>query len=303
MAEPLPITVIIPTFNRAQLVATAVESVLAQTIQPQRIFVVDDGSSDDTASVIQHIKQSQPSVDFVALEHTGYPAAVRNAGLEHADTPWVAFLDSDDRWQPTKLEQQWQTITRQPELDLVCSNASVVTAGEEPTGRCVVADRSTGELPLSELLLDNVVITSSVLARKSLIDKVDCFCVSDKLRTCQDYDLWLRLAASGWLYFEDAPLVVYRDQPTSSIRGSVTNLQHHMTILAILERIQPLLRDAAERKSLNHRRRREVKTAAKACFQQGKWTAGLSLASRWLLDLPIVEDVPRATGVQVEDRS
>ena len=93
---PMSISAVIPTYNRASMVAKAIESALSQTSPPAEIIVVDDGSSDDTRSVIESVSRSNP-VRYIWQENRGV-AAARNAGIRHAQSEWIAFLDSDDTW-------------------------------------------------------------------------------------------------------------------------------------------------------------------------------------------------------------
>ena len=103
-----PVTVIIPTYNCGPFVAEAVDSVLAQTLPPAGIIVVDDGSSDDTP---QRLERYRGLIQYVTQRNQGVSAA-RNRGLLLADTEFVAFLDADDVWHPRKLELQMAALQR-----------------------------------------------------------------------------------------------------------------------------------------------------------------------------------------------
>lgn len=107
------ISVVIPTHNRAHLLARAVESAVAQTRSPDEIIVVDDGSTDDTAAVIGELIDAKarhsPEILYVVQQGKG-PSAARNRGLTEAHGDWIAFLDSDDLWHPEKLERQFRAI-------------------------------------------------------------------------------------------------------------------------------------------------------------------------------------------------
>src|ERR1700736_2136561 len=100
------VSVVIPTFNRAGSVGTAIESVLAQTWQHFEVIVVDDGSTDDTAKKLSRFGDR---IQSISQSNKGVSAA-RTAGIHSGRGKWVAFLDSDDRWQPTKLERQMQCM-------------------------------------------------------------------------------------------------------------------------------------------------------------------------------------------------
>ncbi|MBA2678177.1 MAG: glycosyltransferase [Ktedonobacteraceae bacterium] len=101
-----PISVVIPTFNRAPLLRRAIDSTLSQTVQPQQVIVVDDGSTDNTAEIC---KSYSGRIDYIHQANGGASAA-RNLGIQLALRPWVAFLDSDDYWTPSHLENMVAAI-------------------------------------------------------------------------------------------------------------------------------------------------------------------------------------------------
>ncbi|MEZ5285769.1 MAG: glycosyltransferase family 2 protein [Vicinamibacterales bacterium] len=119
-----PVSVVIPTFNRADLVTEAVDSVLAQTLPGVEIIVVDDGSEDDT---LKRLARYGNRVTCLQTAHGG-PAHARNAGMRHARGRYIAFLDSDDRYDPWKLALQAAVLDRHPEVGLVCTEFSAFDA-------------------------------------------------------------------------------------------------------------------------------------------------------------------------------
>ena len=115
----MKISVIIPTYNYGRFVAEAVESVRAQTFANTEIFVVDDGSTDDTLAVLDRIKD--PRLKVVQLPRSGVGAA-QNTGMRMATGKYVAFLDADDRWLPTKLERQLEVMESEPDMVAIFCN-------------------------------------------------------------------------------------------------------------------------------------------------------------------------------------
>lgn len=103
------ISVVIPTFNRAHLISETIESVLAQSYSNWELIIVDDGSTDDTQSLIRNF--SDPRIRYSRIEHTGSFGAVRNLGIQASRGEFIAFLDSDDIWDPMKLEKQLHAIS------------------------------------------------------------------------------------------------------------------------------------------------------------------------------------------------
>jgi glycosyltransferase involved in cell wall biosynthesis len=118
------ISVVIPTYNRARAVVEAVASVQAQTLAPSEIIVVDDGSTDGTAEALRQLKAP---IRYVAKENGGVSSA-RNLGVRLAKGEWIAFLDSDDRWEPIKLERQMDFVRRSG--CQVCFTGHVVSDGD-----------------------------------------------------------------------------------------------------------------------------------------------------------------------------
>ena len=115
----LKISVIIPTYNYARFITEAIDSVIAQTFAPSEIIVVDDGSTDDTIAVLERIKD--PRLKVLQLQRGGVGAA-QNAGMKVATGKYVAFLDADDRWLPTKLERQVEIMEAEPDMVAIFCN-------------------------------------------------------------------------------------------------------------------------------------------------------------------------------------
>jgi len=109
------VSVIIPAYNSANYLDETISSVLNQSLKPEQVIVIDDGSTDDTEKII---KSYQPHVDYLYQENSGANAA-RNKGVENTTGQFVAFLDSDDMWEPEKLEIQMRWLLKNPEVDAV----------------------------------------------------------------------------------------------------------------------------------------------------------------------------------------
>ncbi|MFC1680524.1 glycosyltransferase family 2 protein [Pseudomonadota bacterium] len=110
----MTVSVVIPVYNGAQYLAEALDSVVAQTVSPQRIILVDDGSSDDSRTIAQRC----PQVQLIETSHQGV-ADARNTGIEASDTTLIAFLDQDDIWLPQKLEKQLALFDANPSPEYV----------------------------------------------------------------------------------------------------------------------------------------------------------------------------------------
>lgn len=200
--KPL-VSVIIPTWNRAHLIAQTLESVYAQTWDNLEVIVVDDGSTDSTREAVEPFIEK--GLVYLKQVNAGAPSA-RNAGLSAATGTYVAFLDSDDRWRKTKLERQMEKmLSSSGDTALVYCGIEKVDADGNTLGYKV--PKKSGRVFL-ELLEDNFIgSTSAPLIRASALDDTGGFDAT--LRSRQDLDLWLRLARSYRVAFVPEALVQY----------------------------------------------------------------------------------------------
>ncbi len=199
-----PVSVVIPTYNNGGLLTQALDSVLAQTILPAEIVVVDDGSQDDTA---QRIVPYAGRVKYLFQPNQGVSAA-RNRGLDEARQEWIAFLDADDVWHPRKLELQLHTLRRVPDLALLGTEVFDWPATSFPD--CdFLPSASLERIPWDRLVVKNYFTTSSVLVRRSVLQQVGFFDTS--LQGPEDYDRWLHVAEWGPVANLMVPLTGYRD--------------------------------------------------------------------------------------------
>lgn len=196
-----PITVIIPTHNRAHMLPEAIKSVLNQTLPVEQIIVVDDGSTDNTKDAITPLINKQ--LILIRQPHQGVSAA-RNRGLSHAKTPWVAFLDSDDRFLKRKIEKQWAAIVEHPGMKLHHCDERWVRNGQH-LNPMKKHDKSMSS-PFRESLERCMISPSSVIIDRLLLKSIGGF--DETLPACEDYDLWLRICASHPIFFLPEKLLI-----------------------------------------------------------------------------------------------
>jgi glycosyltransferase involved in cell wall biosynthesis len=181
-AEGATVTAVIPAYNAERHVAHAIESCLRQTHPPLEIIVVDDGSTDNTADACSRFG---PQVRVIRKPNGG-PASARNRGVADARGDWIALLDADDWWLPTKLEKQLTFVT--------ASNVGLV--------HCLLDHRIDRRPPpvlsFDDLWSRNWIVNSSVLLRRTTFEAVGGFDEAEQLISVEDYNLWLRIAASDW---------------------------------------------------------------------------------------------------------
>jgi glycosyltransferase involved in cell wall biosynthesis len=203
------VSVIVPTFNRLQYLRSAIESVFSQTISSWELLIADDGSDPDTHAYLTTL-ESLPRVKIIWLAHTGNPGAVRNAALREATGEYVAFLDSDDVWMPTKLERQIAALRS-------CVNRRWSYTGSVCIDETGAIRTHTGLRPwiphegaiFERLLMNEVEIwTPAVVVERRLLEQVGGF--DERQPVFEDYDLWLRLAHHSDIDLIDQPLIGVR---------------------------------------------------------------------------------------------
>ncbi len=188
------VSVILPTYNRLNFLRDALASVLAQTVQDWELVIVDDGSTDDTIPWIRAL--NDPRVHIVERAHTASKPALRNAGIRQSSAPRIAFLDSDDRWAPSKLERQLDFHDRHPEIRWSYTGFRFIdTDGAEiDSARFRKWAPHSGWI-LREVLTHEASITlPSVMVERALFDEVGGF--NESFDAAEDYELWVRLADS-----------------------------------------------------------------------------------------------------------
>ena len=180
------VSVIIPTHNREQFIARAIDSVLAQTFTDYEIIVVDDGSIDLTRDVLRAYDNR---IKYVYQENKGVSAA-RNLGIRESTSQYIAFLDSDDYWAPEKLELQVEVLDKHDNVGIVFGRMPILNErgeilGMKPNG---ISGRDFQEL----LRVWGDLPTSSVMTRRECFDRLGVF--DETLPPMEDIDMWLRIA-------------------------------------------------------------------------------------------------------------
>lgn len=201
-------------------------SVLHQTYPPYEVLVCDDGSTDDTEQVVRSIED--PRIRWINGPHSGRPAVPRNRGIDVCGGDWVAFLDSDDVWLPERLETQVSALSG-TQLGAICSNAYREVGGVRVG---ILIHETRGILGFGDLVRDNKVVCSSMLVARQVLHRTGGFPESTALRVGEDFCLWMKVSKITPIGFVDEPLVIYRDEPLSSVRlGSPSLIQLRLHVL------------------------------------------------------------------------
>jgi glycosyltransferase involved in cell wall biosynthesis len=200
------VSVIVPTFNRREMVVEAVASVLAQRDVRFELIVVDDGSSDGSADAIEEaIEDSLAPVRMIQTENRG-AAAARNLGVEAATAPLIAFLDSDDLWAPEKLKRQLVHLRTHPECEISQCNELWIRNGRR-VNPGLRHRKHAGDIFI-ESLRTCLISPSAVIMRADLFRNQGGF--DETMTAAEDYDLWLRILLTREIGLLDENLVTRR---------------------------------------------------------------------------------------------
>lgn len=213
MSKDINFSVIIPTYNRKKKLIKSIYSALNQTYKPYEIIVCDDGSKINTKEIVDSFKNKK--LKYVYLNRSGGPAKPRNVGISLSKGNWIAFLDSDDVWYPSKLKIQRDLIISHPNYSIFCSNA------------CDLKNNfyhKTAYLGFNtiDLIKSNLVITSSLIIYKKTINK-NKFQVNANLVGYEDYDLWLKLSLSNNFFYYNKSLLAYDNKSNSRLSFTKKN--------------------------------------------------------------------------------
>lgn len=229
------VSIIMPLYNKERYVKKAIESVIAQTYRDYELIIVDDGSTDNSVEIAESIISSLSETDqsiirILRLPNSGV-AAARNNGVKASHGEYVAFLDADDWWAPTFLEQMLKTAADYPQAGIIGSNYVKVRLDREQRFFDHV---STGYVDYFALYttIAQPLWTGSVLVRSSALRDVEedgCF-FKPWLKLGEDFDLWVRLSLTTQVAFLNKPLAYYNNDVTLATRatGHLHDPKHHM---------------------------------------------------------------------------
>ena len=218
------VTVVVPNYNYAHFVREAIDSVLAQTYPHLEIIVVDDGSSDGSREVLENYGER---IRTIFQDNSGVSAA-RNSGAAVGDGEFIAFLDADDSWLPTKIEKQVARFTEDPNLGLVHVGVDEIDAdGDSLLQRL---EGSDGDATPDLLSLGRKGVLgggSGLIVPRRIFDEVGGF--DTRLSTSADWDLFFQIASRYPVGFVPEILLKYRVH-NSNMHGNVRVMEHDMLL-------------------------------------------------------------------------
>jgi len=227
MIKPPLVSIVIPTYNHAPMLQRALATVVEQTFQNWNAIVVNNFSTDNTLEVVTAF--NDPRIQCVNFRNNGVIGASRNEGISLATGKYVAFLDSDDTWFPTKLEQCVEIL--ESGSDLVCHAEYWID--ESGKSRLVAYGPSEAATHHNLIYNGNRISTSATVVRTALLKEVHGFDVSPELISTEDYDLWIRLAAkSDKFAFISEPLGEYHRHDNNVSANIEKHLAAELALLA-----------------------------------------------------------------------
>jgi glycosyltransferase involved in cell wall biosynthesis len=225
----LSFSIVIPTYNRANLLQQALQSVLHQSHSMFEVIIIDDGSVDNTEEIVESM--SDDRISYHRIENSGGPARPRNLGIVLAKNEWICFLDSDDIWHYDKLMVVANAIEENPCIDLICHDEYLSVHGKT-SGKILRYGPLENKMYQSMLILGNRVSTSAVTVKKAFLKEHDLrFNESPNYTIVEDYDLWLRVAYhQGNFHFIHKALGEYRVS-MGNISSAQDAARHNLTAL------------------------------------------------------------------------
>jgi len=208
------VSIIIPTYNRAEIISETISLVLNQTYSDLEVIVVSDGPSDDTRKAVEVFTDSR--MKYYEIAHSGRPAVPRNYGIRKSSGEYIAFCDDDDSWEPEKLKLQMDKFSKDRDLGLVYSQCLIESREKNDI---VPRDGKQGFIFKELFLSYNFISNSTVLIKKEVFDTVEFFDEDMRFKATEDFDLWLRIAKKYKIGFVDKPLVIHGESIDSISKG------------------------------------------------------------------------------------
>ena len=225
------ISVIIPTYNSANFIEKTLESLVSQTVLPEEIIIVDDGSKDNTVEIINKWTQHKKSLNIKLKQnqHKG-PGEARNIGIQLSTGDWISFLDSDDTWEPKKIYEVKKTIRNNININFITHYEYFINNNNK---KSVISKKlklfKNSKFDIKSYCYNsNIFSTSAVTCKKDLLIKFGKF--DKKLPNAQDYDLWLKLLPYINLFIIEKNLGTYFQR-----KSNITSRPYYKRILSELK--------------------------------------------------------------------
>jgi glycosyltransferase involved in cell wall biosynthesis len=270
---PAPlVSVVVPACNAKQWIRDAIDSALGQSYAPLQVIVVDDGSTDGTGDVLK--ERYGDAIEYVGQAHGGLSRA-RNTGVIRARGEYVQFLDADDRLHPDKISVQVEAFKEHPECAVVFSDFEEFDDGRPDDRRPGPEEfrrKSRDADTFAGLLTGNFILSATPLARKAAV--VDAGMFDERLSACEDFDLWLRIAARGGRFrFVDRVLAFIRRRAGSMSTARVRQLSNTIEVHRRMGHLGRRLTNEQARLARQHESKLHEELAAALRREHREWEA------------------------------
>jgi glycosyltransferase involved in cell wall biosynthesis len=291
------VTVVVPTWNRRRLVAEAVASVVAQSYRNWELVVVDDGSTDDTVRRLENF--GLPNLKVVRSPHIGHLGRLRNLGVRAGGGEFVAFLDSDDLWCPTKLERQIAALRGSQAGWSYSEYALLSESGARMPLRSGRAPAISGHIVRALLKEETGVCPCTLVVRRSLFDAVGGFREDDRIPFRGDADIALRLARASETIALPETLALVREHARRMTRDIAAPHEHSAVVYELF------LRDERDKDLRLLAQRGWARCLASAGAERmgiGEYRASVRLFSKALIEAGLTGNWLRAVARGARNR-
>lgn len=231
-------SVIIPCYNCAGTIVETLESAAAQTIRDIEVIVVDDGSTDESAELVERYARYEPRFRLIRQANAGV-SSTRNGGMTEARGALLAFLDADDLWDPWYLETHARRFAADPSLGLSFSVARIMRADGQDTGQ-ISRPKLQGLTPQEMLATNPCTTASAIVVRRATLEEAGLF--DTGLRRAEDQEWLFRVALTKWKIEGDAnPLVYYRQSEEGLSSNLAAMYDSYVQMLAKARTLSPAL--------------------------------------------------------------
>ncbi len=206
------VTIIMPVYNAGTYLRISLDSILSQSYQNFEIIAVDDGSTDNSCEILSSYGDR---VTRISQPNKG-PSSARNTGIRKANGEYIAFLDADDLWMPTKLEMQVRFLEENPDVEFVYTDFFIIDSAGTHIGNIHFEEILDQQELINTMLVRNVMngANSSSLMKKICFDKAGYF--DETMKGCEDRDMWMRIARNCTVRVIQEPLMQYRFHPSNA---------------------------------------------------------------------------------------
>jgi len=265
------VSIIIPMYNASATIDRALESVLAQSFEDYEVIIVNDGSLDNSFEKAMVWSHRDSRLHPMALPRNAGVSHATNVGIRSTHAPYVALLDADDSWHPSKLAAQVARMEADPKA-LMCATASewITAEGRHHGWSQRYQDYEADRFYIHQYRRSAVALPS-VMLRRSALDQVGLF--DESLKTAQDQDMWLRLAFAGRvLYIDDVLTTIHMSPISLTQRNGISNYLNEMQVYV---RHYPALEKACGRAFAQSLLRQRRAIAGRDLLAAGNWAQGL----------------------------